>query len=273
MNKKISILGCGWLGLPLGKSFVDQNFVVNGSTTNFGKILTLENAGIKPHIVSISESRIIGHVNNLLSESSVLIIAIPPKLRGDAKENFVQKMRNLIPFIEKSVVERVVFISSTSVYSDYEILENETQFVDENTICEPKTESGKQLLAVEHMLMSNRNFQTTIIRFGGLIGVDRNPTNYLAGKSDVENPNAPVNFIHQKDCIGIINAVIEKNVWNTIFNGVAPNHKTRKNYYSQKAAELQLKTPIFNESKTSFGKIVSSEKAISILEYQFVEKI
>jgi nucleoside-diphosphate-sugar epimerase len=91
----------------------------------------------------------------------------------------------------------VLFISSTSVYNDVDA------FVTEETIARPATESGKQLLETEQLLQSNINFKTTILRFGGLIGEDRHPVKFLAGRENLENPNAPINLIHQEDCIGI----------------------------------------------------------------------
>ena len=52
--KQISILGCGWLGLPLAKSLLEKGFSINGSTTSFEKISILDKAGITPFIVSLS---------------------------------------------------------------------------------------------------------------------------------------------------------------------------------------------------------------------------
>ena len=50
---KISILGCGWLGLPLAKALIGNGFSVNGSTTSIDKIGLLENAGITPFLIEI----------------------------------------------------------------------------------------------------------------------------------------------------------------------------------------------------------------------------
>jgi nucleoside-diphosphate-sugar epimerase len=99
--------------------------------------------------------------------STILIIDIPPKLRGINKENFVSKIEILIPFIEKSTIENILFISSTSVYGD------DNDQVTEETV-NPDSEGGKQLAIVEGLLQGSR-FKTTILRFGGLIGEDRNP--------------------------------------------------------------------------------------------------
>ncbi|HSN48981.1 MAG TPA: hypothetical protein VLR29_09485, partial [Flavobacterium sp.] len=115
---QISILGCGWLGLPLAKALLENGFTVNGSTTSRDKLLVLKNFGIQAFKIELSETKIQGEVDSFIENSKILIIDIPPKLRGISEENFVSKIKNVIPFIEKSTVENVLFISSTSVYGD-----------------------------------------------------------------------------------------------------------------------------------------------------------
>jgi nucleoside-diphosphate-sugar epimerase len=261
----ISILGCGWLGFPLAKSLLQKGFLVKGSTTTMEKMSVLENAGIDSYLLALSEEEIKGDIDNFLSNSQILIIDIPPKLRGNSNENFVAKIQNLIPFIEKSSVEKVIFVSSTSVYSDAISID----LITEKTIPNPDTESGKQLLEAEKILQNNSNFKTTIIRFGGLIGEDRHPIKFLAGRENLENPDGPINLIHQLDCIGILEGILEKNCFGEIFNAVAPFHPSRKVYYSKKAQELNLPLPKFDESKPSVGKTISSEKVSTVLGYEF----
>ena len=199
----------------------------------------------------------------------MILVIIPPKLRNVSaaadEKTFVKKIATLIPFIEKSTVQNVLFVSSTSVYG-----ENQGT-VDESTIPEPETESGKQLLECESLLKSNSNFKTTILRFGGLIGSDRQPGKYLAGRENLENPESPVNLIHQKDCIGIILKIIESDYWNETFNAVSPFHPSRESYYSQKAADLNLPLPKFDHSKPSVGKLIENNKIINLLKYTFTE--
>ena len=267
--KQISILGCGWLGMPLAKSLLEKGFSVKGSTTSLEKISAIESNGIQPFQIELSETEIKGEIDSFLKNSEILIIDIPPKLRGISSENFVKKIQNLIPFIEKSKIEKVIFISSTSVYSDASLT---ALRVTESTKPNPETENGKQLLATEILLQSNENFKTTVVRFGGLIGDDRHPIHFLAGRKNIENPEAPINLIHQKDCIGIIEAIVKQECWNETFNAVAPFHPTRKEYYTQKAMELGLPLPKFVNSKIGFGKIILSEKVEKDLDYHFLER-
>uniref|UniRef100_UPI0040495240 NAD(P)H-binding protein n=1 Tax=Flavobacterium sp. TaxID=239 RepID=UPI0040495240 len=274
MNNNISILGCGWLGLPLADELIENGFSVKGSTTSQSKLALLTDKNIQPFLISLFEDKIEGNIEDFFAEADVLIIDIPPKLRGSNTENFVAKIKTLIIEIEKSEIKKVLFVSSTSVYEDtFPVIE-----LTEESALNPDSEGGKQLVEVEKLLQSNKNFETTILRFGGLIGEDRHPIKFLAGRENVENPEAPINFIHQKDCIGIIveilNQVQNENwKWNETFNAVAPNHPKRADYYHKKALEMNLKVPTFAKDSKSKGKIISSQKLHQILNYTFIKEI
>ncbi len=276
MGIKISILGCGWLGLPLAKSLLSKSYKVKGSSTSESKLEVLKNAGILPFQIHLEEHQVIGNMEDFLKETDVLIIDIPPGLRKETSASnemtFVNKVKTLIPFIEKSQIQKVIFVSSTSVYGDdFPIVE-----ITEETKPNPDTESGKQLVIAETILQSNPHFKTTIIRFGGLLGEDRHPVKFLAGRANVENPDAPVNMIQREDCIGIIEEILKQvqdDKWNQTFNAVAPQHPTRKAYYQKKADILNLPLPTFAEDSESKGKIISSEKVETILGYSFQKEI
>ncbi len=262
---QISILGCGWLGLPLAKSLLQNGFSIKGSTTSLEKISLLESEGITPFLVRLEEQQISASVADFLADSQILIINIPPKLRGGSTENFVAKITTLLPFIENSTVEKVLFVSSTSVYGE------DNEFVSEVTVLNPDTEGGRQLAIVENILQKNSRFQTTILRFGGLISDDRNPVRFLSGRENIENPDTPINLIHQDDCIGIIEKIIALNSWDETYNAVAPFHPTRQEYYTQKATELNLALPKFAALNTIVGKTILNNKVIEVLDYSFIK--
>lgn len=260
---QISILGCGWLGLPLADSLIKKGFEVKGSTTSQDKVKILTEKGIQPYLISLTNNGVNGNVEDFLKSGEILIIDIPPKLRKENSESFVEKIKALIPFIESSGITKVIFTSSTSVYND------DNSIVTEETIALPQSESGKQLVEVEKLLQNNTNFKTTVVRFGGLTGEDRQPVKFLAGKENLENPEAPVNIIHQQDCIGIIEKIIEKQAWGEIFNAVTPYHPSRREHYTKQAIVMKLPEPKFNSEKPSYGKTVSSKKIMTALGYQF----
>ena len=262
--QQISILGCGWLGLPLAEHLIERGYTIKGSTTSPNRVGELESKEIEAFIIELASGEISGDYKAFLQNSKTLIIDIPPKLRGENPESFVEKIKT---FVQKAVlnssIENILFISSSSVYGEEAITITET------TPEKPETLSGKELLETEHFLQQQTAFKTTILRFGGLIGGNRNPAKSLSGKSNIATPQAPINLIHQDDCIGIITAIIKQNYWNQKLNAAAPFHPTRKEYYTSKAQVLGLDLPQFEENNTS-GKTIDSSKLITALNYHFI---
>lgn len=265
---QISILGCGWLGFPLAEKLLLEEYSVKGSTTSREKIALFQYHEIVPYQIALTEDGIQGPIADFLEHSEILIIDIPPGLRKVALpvtvKTFVAKIEKLLPYIAQSSIKKILFVSSTSVYAD------ENTLVTEETIPNPDTESGRQLVEVETLLRNNPDFETTIVRFGGLIGEDRHPIKMLTGRENLDNPDAPVNLIHQKDCIGIIMRILKNDVWNETFNAVTPYHPTRKEYYHKKAEEMNLAIPKFASDKPSVEKSISSTKIEKMLSYTFI---
>jgi nucleoside-diphosphate-sugar epimerase len=259
--RTIALLGCGWLGFPLAQQLLQAGFRVNGSTTTSGKISQLTQAGITPYLLELNAQTALGDWSGFLAEAEVLVVAIPPQLRRAEPEDFVAKMHLLRQKLERSNCKKVLFISSTSVYPDHNQLavESDTNGFD------------SQLVLAENLFLSADFCQTTVIRFGGLIGADRHPVRFLAGRTQLENPEAPINLIHQDDCLAILHHCIQLPFENEVYSAVAPYHPTRVAYYTQMARELQLPIPEFDFSKASVGKTVSSEKLSTQLDYTFLK--
>lgn len=265
----ISVLGCGWLGLPLAKKLLSEGHTVKGSTTNRDKMASLTAEGIIPYRIQIFEEGVQGDLTSFLSDAEILIIDIPPGTRQDPETNFVAKTGRLKEFIERSPVKHVLFVSSTSVYED-------TAAIPEYTEDDPAngtSPNSLQLRGAETLLKKCENCTVSVVRFGGLIGPGRHPVKYLAGRKNIANPGAPVNLIHQEDCIGIILAIIEKKVWGEIVNAVYPEHPTKEDYYKSIALERNLVTPEFDHDRTSVGKFIRSVKVKELLEYEFEKGI
>jgi nucleoside-diphosphate-sugar epimerase len=264
----IGILGCGWLGLPLAKELLQLGYGVKGTTTQKSKINKLRDIGISAHIVKLAEDSIIGEVDEFLQDINCLIIDVPPGLRKNPNSSFVLKLRLLIPLLKQAHLKRIFFVSSTSVFLDTSPLSSYT----ETSIPNATSRNGLELIRAEELLLGQTAFDTKIIRFGGLIGPDRHPIHFLAGRKDLKNGQAPVNLIHQQDCIRLLIACLEKQVEAQIFHGVYPSHPSKELYYNAKANELRLTSPRFSSSAVSAGKYVSSEETRRILEIDFLQQ-
>ncbi len=265
-TKRISILGCGWLGLPLGEFLAQQGHAVKGSTTQPEKLNSLKQNGINPFLISINDKQVIGEINAFL-DTEILILNIPPKRIPEIIQYYPDQMKIILEQLKNSPIQHVLFVSSTSVY------QNTNTLIDESIIPKPEKNSGMALVKAEKLFQNQYSFSTTIVRFAGLIGPDRNPGRFLAGKKDLDGGRNPVNLIHRDDCIRIINEIIVKECWGEIFNGCHPDHPTRKDYYTQMAQQMNLDPPIFNDGTDSPFKIVNGEKVKNVLGYQYQTNI
>ncbi|WP_228238061.1 SDR family oxidoreductase [Allomuricauda sp. M10] len=255
MSKRIGVLGCGWLGLPLAQRLVEKGVEVHGTTTSSDKLEALQNLGIVPYHISLSENSIDGYIETFLSHIDILIINVPPKLRHGNAESFIEKMKLLRSKIQNSSVSKILFVSSTAVYGD------EDGDVTEDTLPNPITESGRELLASEQLFCNDSSRLTTILRFGGLIGPNRHPIKQLSGKKDLKNGHHSVNLIQLEDCIHMITTIIAEEYWGEIFNGVYPLHPSKKEYYSNEAKKRGVPPPEYqNLPILDKGKRVKSKK-------------
>jgi nucleoside-diphosphate-sugar epimerase len=254
-SKTISILGCGWLGLPLAKTLLAKGWQVKGSTTTPQKLQTLQETGIKSFLLTLDANTDLS--DSTFFDTEVLFINVPPS-RKTAQTGYLDRMKRLLETIQKSPVKKVIFISSTSVYGDVcrEVSEAD----------EPDQQS--ELLQAEMLFLSAKKLQTTVIRFGGLFGPDRNPGRFFRDKQSIPNGLVPVNLIHLKDCIGLVEAVLNQQYAAGVYNAVAPSHPTKQAFYGKAITRSGFEAPEFVAEKTAW-KIINAEKITTQLNYQF----
>ncbi len=251
---RISILGCGWLGFPLAIGLINKGFKVNGSTTSVDKLNLLKANLIAPFLVQLGETD-----NDNFSaflESQLLIINVPPGRNKENVNDYGVKMQSLADCISKSSIKKLIFISSTSVYEEF------NELVNEDTQVLSKSDGGNRMIRAENIFKDLKNIETTVIRMAGLIGPNRHPGRFFAGKENIPDGLVPINLIHLDDCIGIIEHVINNDLWNQTFNGSAPTHPTKMEFYDLASQQLYGKEAKFIAEKGNY-KIVDSSKIIN----------
>lgn len=261
----ISILGCGWLGFPVGLHLLSEGHQVKGSTTTEKKLNLLQSNGLQPFIVNITD-RINGSSAKSFWDTDVLFLNIPPGRSGnDVLERYPGQIEKVAQKASDSGISWIIFASSTSVYDMYGGLVAEND-ADTSTA---SSESGKALLMCEDILAQYGGFDFTIVRFGGLYGYDRHPVKFFAGKDNLEQANKPINFIHQDDCVQIISEIIKQNIRNEVFNAVSDGHPPRREFYQSAADHFGMERPKFQEDKRRDYKVVSNNKLKEVLDYSF----
>lgn len=269
MKKHVSILGCGWLGLPLAKHLIEKGWSVKGSTTSSEKMETLEANGVKSYILELKEDEVCGDINAFLDDSELLIIDIPPGLRRDPNSSFVLKLKKLTEAISASQVKNLIYISSTGVFQDHKSFPSFT----ERYQFTPTEVEDSQLIQAEYLLLNLIKVKTSVIRFGGLVGKERHPVKFLSGKTGVKNPEAPVNLIHLDNCILLISEIIQQGKSGMVFHGVEQIQLSKEVYYTEKAKELSLPIPEFDQETSSVGKEISMTWTSKELEIKLENKV
>lgn len=260
-NQRIGIVGLGWLGLPLAKELVKTGNIISGTVTSSHKKDLLKNEKIETFIIKFSENEIDGAWEEFIKPLTILIINIPPSGKDNGISNYHKMISTLINTSPLNADLKIIFISSTSVYSNGDIYKIYT----EESALTPTKPSGKILVAVENMMRERFKNRITIIRFAGLYGPNRKPGSFLKAGRLLPNPAAFINLIHQIDCINLIKAVIETDGFGEDYNGCSNYHPSRKDYYTKAALFSSLPAPSFDTKKESVGKIISNEKAQSLL--------
>lgn len=272
IDEEVSILGCGWLGRPFGQRLVQRDVSVRGSTTTPEKVETLREDGIEPYLLALTPD-LSGEGLDPFFASSILVLNVPPPRGADDVQ--VQHRRQIDAVrnaAAEGAVEWVVFASSTGVYPNVErtVTEADQPPGRPDALSGPRRSTGRALLDAEARLMGDSRFATTVIRFGGLYGADRHPGRFLAGRTNVSRPEAPVNLIHQDDCVALLLAVLNQGARGEVFNACADAHPTRRAVYTRAAEVRGLDPPTFDESDTTTGKIVDNQKVKSQTGYQFL---
>lgn len=245
----ISILGCGWLGIPLAERLIQMNHSVKGSTRSVSKRELLKQKGLLPFQVDLERP---GDIQAFLS-SEVLIVAIPSKDIG-AFEHLLQQ-------IERSSIRKVIFISSTSVYTLCNQVVHESDCLNEVS----------PLRLIEKKFLEVKSFDLSILRLAGLVGPGRHPGRFFAQGNLLRNPDACVNLIHLNDCLNVIVKVLKSQAWGEIFNVCSDDHPSKRAFYSRAARAYNGASIDCVETEVLKYKIISSEKIKKCLGIEFTE--
>jgi nucleoside-diphosphate-sugar epimerase len=230
--KKVLVIGCGWLGLPLALKLKDLGYSVVGTTRNAER----QNALKTRDIPFFNEAEIPENQHF----DAVICTLTPPKNDTDRgiHEKIALQAKNITQFI---------YTSSISIYPDIEA-----------TVSEVNEDENSPMFALESIYLKELP-QAVILRLGGLHGFNRHPARFLSGRKNVAKPMAPINLVSGLEVISAIELVLRKDIKGEIFNIVSEDHRTRIEYYSSVCDELGIPRPEF-ENTSEGGKLVDTSK-------------
>lgn len=272
-KRSVHILGLGWLGVPLAKQIKCSKTLVNGTVRTKHKQNQLKSIQIDSELMQLDTNftdylRVISCLiqPSTIIEHRYVVVNIPPGRANFKASRFIKCMTKLIDDIFKIGVDKLIFISTTSVFG------NLTGDITLNTKVQPVTESAIAHVEIEQYLLTQFADQSLIIRPAGLIGANldgsyRHPIFSLVKKGMISQGDDAVNLIHQQDIINCIIRAIDLNFPNNILNVSSLEHPTRRDYYTWCANKLGLNTlEFFNiDQDRECGKIIRPEESLMLL--------
>lgn len=252
LNEKISILGCGWYGLPLSKRLVNEGYIVKGSSTRISKLGEIALNGVLPFHIALTVGMEEPRIEDFFRCDTLIVTIPPPRMQGvDDWHLLIHRM--IADRAVKSGVKKVVLISSTSVYpKDLDVATEEDATYIEST------HSKVKMLAIEDCYRNKDAFSTLVLRPGGLIGPDRHPGKFLNSGGIITDGKSKVNMVHRDDLIAATLHLLKHNCAG-VFNVCATEHPTREDFYKAAFESMGKEAPV-SDGVMKASREVSSKK-------------
>ncbi|UJF18219.1 NAD(P)H-binding protein [Vibrio sp. SS-MA-C1-2] len=230
----ISIIGTGWLGLPLAKKLTEEGHTVFASKQTQDGISQLKQMGINSFFCQLTDEN-----NQIETEAlamtlkkqncEILIGAFPPGFRRGAGEQYSHQWQQLVSAAQQTNIKKIIMVSSTTVYpSEPEVMEEPEASLDKAKENTAYSENSRIMLQAEDYLI-NSEIDYSILRFSGLINQQRHPSRFVLHLKQVSKA-APANMLHLDDAISSIQFAINQ-LTNEIVNVTTPNTVSKADFY------------------------------------------
>lgn len=214
------IVGCGYVGVPLGASLVKQGHEVFGLRRGAEADPELAAAGIKPVKGDVTRPEDLAALPGPFD----WVVNCVASNRGGVEEYrqvYLQGTRNLLTWLAACPPKKFVYTSSTSVYG-----QTDGSQVKETSPAEPQSETSKVLVETEKALLDafqQSKFPAVILRVAGIYGPERGHLflQYLENKARIAGQGERlINMIHRDDLVTVIASALKNGRAGEIYNVV-----------------------------------------------------
>ena len=272
---RVLIVGCGYVGLPLGVELVRLGHEVYGLRRSVSAENELKAAGIQPLFGDVTQPEMLAR---LPREFDWVVNCVAAGGGAeDYRQVYLQGTRSLIEWLAPNPPKKFIYTSSTSVYG-----QTDGSQVKESSPTEPSVETAKILVETEKLLLAavaEREFPAVILRVAGIYGPDRGHgfKQFLKNEARMEGDGSRfLNMIHRDDLIGCIIAALKSGRAGEIYNA-ADDEPVSQLHFFQWLAGTVGKYPPQSEPENSAenrkrgvtNKRVSNRRLKMELGYQF----
>jgi len=273
---RVLILGCGYVGLPLGAEFIKQGHDVYGVRRSAVAEAELTAAGIKPLLADITRREDLAKLPGTFD----FVVNCVSSTKGGVEEYrqvYLDGTRNLIEWLSAAPPKKFVYTSSTSVYG-----QTDSSSVKETSSTAPASETSKVLVETEQVLLkavAERKFPAVILRVAGIYGPGRGHLflQYLKNEAKIPGKGERfINMIHRDDLVGALIAALKSGRAGEIYNAVDDEPVAQIHFFRWLSETLGKWMPPFtrevengDRKRGLTNKKVSNRRLKMELGYQF----
>ena len=273
---RVLIVGCGYVGLPLGVELVRLGHEVFGLRRSASAESKLKAAGIQPLFGDVTRPESLAR---LPREFDWVVNCVSSTGGGadDYRQVYLQGTRNLLGWLADTPPKKFVYTSSTSVYG-----QTDGSQVKESSPTEPLAETAKILVETEKLLLAavqEKKYPAVILRVAGIYGPDRGHwfKQFLKNEAHIEGDGSRfLNMIHRDDLIGCIIAALKNGRAGEIYNAADDEPVSQQHFFQWLAQALdkplppsEPENPMENRKRGVTNKRVSNRKLKMELGHQF----
>lgn len=196
---RVVILGCGYVGLELGRQLAAADHAVTGVRRSDAGLAAIEDAGFDAVRADVTDADSLDRI----PDADAIVFAASSGGRGAdaARDVYVDGLRTAIEAVgERSTTPaRLIYTSSTGVHGDHG-----GAWVDSTTPVDPTTPKTSVLAEAERIALElppEYGIDGTVARFAGLYGPNRyRLERYLEGPVT----EGYLNMIHRDDAAGAV---------------------------------------------------------------------
>lgn len=240
---RVLVVGCGYLGLPLGAALVREGHQVWGLRRSAGAAPALREAGLEPVPADVTDPASLASLAPRF-DWVVNCVASGGGTAEDYRRIYYDGTRNLLAWLAAAPPRRFVYTSSTGVYG-----QTAGEVVDETSLAEPDAPTARILRDTEELLLEaarTTGFPAIILRLAGIYGPGRGYwlRQFLAGEARIEGDGSRVlNLVHRDDAAGAIRAALERGEPGRIYNVVDDAPATQRELLTWLAETLERPLP------------------------------
>ncbi len=274
-SMKCLIIGCGYVGLPLGAELVRLGHEVFGLRRNPSSEVEMKRAGVQPLYADITRPDTLAALPRAFDWIVHCVAA-----GGDAdnyRQVYLEGTRRVVEWLSVSPPKKFLYTGSSSVYG-----QTDGSSVKESSPAEPAAETAKVLVDTEKILIEafqQKQFPALILRIAGIYGPGRGHRfkQFLNNEARMDGDGSRfLNMIHRDDVVGCMVAALKAGRPGEIYNAVDEEPVSQKNFFEWLGGTLGkypppsgAENPDEDRKRGTTNKRVSNRKLKMELGYQF----